>query len=597
MSTTTADPAVNTPQFPGELLMVPVGELHESPRNPRKYFAEGPLAELAESIRVSGVRVPLSARPRLEGGGYEIGAGHRRYRAAKRADVTHVPVLVSDLSDAEFLKVLTFDNAQREDVHPLEEAQGYRTYIDEALADVAAVAAEVGKSPSYVYGRLKLLDLSIDSQKAFWDGKIKAAHAEKIARLSPRDQALAIRAIEPPEWNPGAGPMSVRDLQEWIAKNLHLDLCSAPFAISAAALRPEAGDCGDCPHRLGNAPDFDAVEDLPYMCTRRECYEQKVAAHIEQRLQSGEALVLLSEMPNPRSSGLIPRGDWTELPGGRNTAGKLALIVEGPRAGFEIRAQIQERIPPAPPKPAAPAPVAPPAPAAPAVSKEEKARLKAAQQERERIEQQEHAEWLREQETLRAEQEKRLAAEKTLRREIASELLAKVKWPPRREDVLALLPSEGLSELPDALAPTVEEFFGGAKFVIPAELSPDDAARLVVLFSISNSFDDYAFGHSADELHAAAKRYNVDVAKIRDKAKEAEGGTRRAVLKKLPVLGERMSLRAYARHRGCALNAVQKAIKSGRIERSADGLIDAAAADRAWDAKKAPVKKSGGKKK
>lgn len=119
MSTTTEPIATIPPALPGELKMAALDELHESPKNPRTYFAPGPLAELAESIKASGVRVPLIVRARLEGGGYEIGAGHRRFRAAKLAGVSHVPVLARDMSDVEFQKVLSFDNLQREDVQEM----------------------------------------------------------------------------------------------------------------------------------------------------------------------------------------------------------------------------------------------------------------------------------------------------------------------------------------------------------------------------------------------------------------------------------------------------------------------------------------------
>jgi len=100
--------------------VVPLADLHESKRNPRKHFNAEALAELAASIAAKGVLTPLLVRPNAAG--YEIAAGHRRYRAAKAAGVDQVPAIVREMTDTEFLEILTIENLQREDVHPLEEA-------------------------------------------------------------------------------------------------------------------------------------------------------------------------------------------------------------------------------------------------------------------------------------------------------------------------------------------------------------------------------------------------------------------------------------------------------------------------------------------
>lgn len=223
--------------------VLPLGELHESKQNPRRHFNADALAELAASIRTKGVLTPLLVRPNAAG--YEIAAGHRRYRAAKLAGVDAVPIIVQELTDVEFLEILTIENLQREDVHPLEEAAGYQQLLDKGGYDVARIAERVGKSIKYVYDRMKLLSLTKDAQQLFLEDKITAGHAILLARLKPEDQARAIGkhpgadgglfVFEHTLWDPfddgrGEPPLkarSVRELQGWIDKHVKFDAAAA----------------------------------------------------------------------------------------------------------------------------------------------------------------------------------------------------------------------------------------------------------------------------------------------------------------------------------------------------------------------------------
>ena len=169
--------------------ILPLEVLHESPLNPRKHFDPTALADLAASIAAKGVLTPLLVR--VNSAGYEIGAGHRRFRAAKLAGLTEVPTVVRPMSDDDFLELLTVENLQREDLHALEEAQGYHQLIATKRYDVARVAEKVGRSEKYVYDRLKLLSLIKPLQALFLDGKFSAGHAILLARLRPEDQRRA----------------------------------------------------------------------------------------------------------------------------------------------------------------------------------------------------------------------------------------------------------------------------------------------------------------------------------------------------------------------------------------------------------------------
>src|SRR5207247_7230977 len=146
-------------------------------------------------------------------------------RAVKTAGKDTVPARIVNLSDAEALELGVIENIQRENVHELDEALSYKALIkqDPALYTVETLAAKVGRSPKYIYGRLKLAELTPNLQKAFYEGKLTAGHAAEIARLQPKDQERALL-----ECFPGPGttkailkdtnppPLSARELRDWI---------------------------------------------------------------------------------------------------------------------------------------------------------------------------------------------------------------------------------------------------------------------------------------------------------------------------------------------------------------------------------------------
>ncbi len=108
--------------------LVPIEKLKISPLNPRHYIDDAKMKELTESVRKVGILAPLLVRPN-GAGEYEIAAGHRRLQAAKNVKLEAAPVLIREMDDTEFLEVLTIENRQREDIHPLDEANGYRTLM------------------------------------------------------------------------------------------------------------------------------------------------------------------------------------------------------------------------------------------------------------------------------------------------------------------------------------------------------------------------------------------------------------------------------------------------------------------------------------
>ncbi|MFN3625942.1 MAG: ParB/RepB/Spo0J family partition protein, partial [Hyphomicrobium sp.] len=140
----------------GEQRMVPTADVRPSKLNPRKDFRDEDLAELAESIRSKGLVQPIIVRP-AEGGGYEIVAGERRWRAAQKAGLHTVPVIARDLDDKEVLELAIIENVQRADLNAIEEAAGYRELIERFDYSQEQLSEIIGKSRSHVANTLRLL--------------------------------------------------------------------------------------------------------------------------------------------------------------------------------------------------------------------------------------------------------------------------------------------------------------------------------------------------------------------------------------------------------------------------------------------------------
>jgi ParB family transcriptional regulator, chromosome partitioning protein len=158
-----------------------IGALRPNARNPRRVFAAAELEELAASLRERGIIQPIVVRPlRSVPDNFEIIAGERRWRAAQRAGLHEVPVVVIEATDAEALQLAIIENVQRADLNPLEEADGYRALMDEFHNSQEEIAKIVGKSRSYIANTLRLLKLP-DAVKGYInDGKLTAGHARML---------------------------------------------------------------------------------------------------------------------------------------------------------------------------------------------------------------------------------------------------------------------------------------------------------------------------------------------------------------------------------------------------------------------------------
>lgn len=158
---------------------LPINEIIPNKEQPRKTFDEGALQELADSITVHGVLQPLLVRPLLSGG-YQLIAGERRWRASRMAGLKEVPVIIRELSDSEAMEIAIIENLQREDLNPIEEAEGLQALIDKCDYTQEQVAVSVGKSRPAITNALRLLKLPEEVRQMTKEGEISAGHARAL---------------------------------------------------------------------------------------------------------------------------------------------------------------------------------------------------------------------------------------------------------------------------------------------------------------------------------------------------------------------------------------------------------------------------------
>ena len=204
-----------------------VARLRPGKYQPRTRMDPASLAELAESIREQGVMQPILVRP-VDGGRYEIVAGERRWRAAQQAGLTEVPALVREIPDRSALALALIENIQREDLDPLEEAQGLQRLIDEFGLTHEAAAKAVGRSRSAVTNLLRLLALAPPVQAYLHERALEMGHARALLALPAAEQVgVAARVV--------AGRLSVRETEQLVHDLMH----PAQPRARASARRPD----------------------------------------------------------------------------------------------------------------------------------------------------------------------------------------------------------------------------------------------------------------------------------------------------------------------------------------------------------------------
>jgi ParB/RepB/Spo0J family partition protein len=282
----------STDGAPAQLAIMSRALLVRSKTNPRTHFDPAWIQELAESIKDHGIVQPLLVRPlpgsRLQdtfedrdAGAplptHEIVCGECRYRGAGLAGVDGIPVLIRELDDIQVLQIQLVENLKRQDLHPMEEAEGFGRLMSDHHMVVEDIAAKVKKSASYVYKSLKLLELTPECRDQLYAGKLVQSTALLVARAPAHLQAQIARDIMEAGFD--GEPMSFRQAARHIHERYMLQLATAIFDIADANLVKKAGDCKSCPKRTGAHTDlFEDVKSAD-TCTDPKCFDSKKEAH------------------------------------------------------------------------------------------------------------------------------------------------------------------------------------------------------------------------------------------------------------------------------------------------------------------------------
>lgn len=307
--------------------MIAVDAISPSGTNPRKKFDPKTLGDLVESVQRHGVLQPILIRPfRFElkaptaafgwritrcgvdfrefpksqeakaraafeearnGSQFQLVAGERRWMAAKQAALPAIPAIVRDLDDRTALEIQVIENLQRADLEPMEEAEGYEKLIKTWGYTADDLAAKVGKSKGYIYGRLKLLALLPAGRKALAEGRINPSVALLLARIAdPKSQEDALHDVS----GDGnfEGPVPEKRARAIIHERYMLQLKGAPFDIKDATLVAAAGPCTTCPKRSTNQRELFSDIGSADVCTDAACFAGKKAAAVQARLEKAQ---------------------------------------------------------------------------------------------------------------------------------------------------------------------------------------------------------------------------------------------------------------------------------------------------------------------
>lgn len=315
---------MNAPESIPAAVLLALDDILQSPTNPRKHFDAAKLDELALSIRAHGVLQPILVRAWQVGmklpknssglaacfgdmaGKHEIVCGERRWRASQIAGVATIPAIVRELTDQEVLELQITENLQREDVHPLEEAEGYERLMKGYGYTADSLGDKIGKSRAYIYARLKLLALTPPCRELFYEGKLTASTALLIARIPGATlQIKAAGEITKPTYT--GDPMSYRAAADYLQRTYTFDLDDATWKLDDATLVKKAGSCDACPHRSGNDLILFAEIEDPNVCTNPPCFADKRETNFlrlkDIARKSGREIVSGKEAEEAMSSG------------------------------------------------------------------------------------------------------------------------------------------------------------------------------------------------------------------------------------------------------------------------------------------------------
>jgi ParB/RepB/Spo0J family partition protein len=304
---------------------IPRGELHIEPRlNVRQFFDR--LDDLAASIREHGLIEPLVVRPRAAGG-YEVGGGARRLRAAEIGKVPELLCVVRDLSDRQMVEMSLVENGDRADLHPLEEAEafwrlhfGWKGLGLDAPVPLEEIAATVHQTRGYVRGRLRLrTDLDEEVRAAFAGMRFKVAGALAFLQVASKATQRKVYA-EVTAGRSEKDPIEAVAIARLVRSKYQLRMVDARFPKKDATLVEAAGACTDCPKRTRNAPElFEGAKPEDDACTDPDCFALKKDTWAKRVTARAEA-----------EGRLLDEGEWRKAFKGGATANPGAVAYDSP---------------------------------------------------------------------------------------------------------------------------------------------------------------------------------------------------------------------------------------------------------------------------
>ncbi|RWU08183.1 ParB/RepB/Spo0J family partition protein [Pedobacter chitinilyticus] len=282
LSRTAVPPGRKTdqPQTADNYLNIATNLIDISPLNHRKYYDEDALKSFGTELKQHGIISPIMVRI-VKPGRYELVAGERRFRASKLADLQTMPAVVRELTDEQVIEIQLAENIQREDPHPLHEAQGIAQLQTLGLS-IEEISARLGRSRKYIFGRIRLASLIEPLQLIFLAGKFSLADANAIAAISADGQQEFFKQ-ECRNWQ--KKEFRIYNLSG-ILNQYRYDLKRAPFDTKNKMLVPEAGACTKCQFNTAVLKELFPEEAKSATCTNKTCYQSKCSAHFNLMIAS-----------------------------------------------------------------------------------------------------------------------------------------------------------------------------------------------------------------------------------------------------------------------------------------------------------------------
>lgn len=322
---------------------VKLSEVQESKTNPRKSYDNAALKELAESIKQHGIIQPLIVRAAKKG--FELVSGSRRLRAAKEAKLKEVPVIVKDLSDEDVIEIQIIENLQRQDIHPMEEAEGFTNLVKSQKYDPKTISEKIGKSITYVYQRLSLMNLNAFIADLFRSNDLTFPQVKPLLRLPAERQTECFKDFfldweykhkkSIPEKYPEGYFSHVKPsgVEDWISSHNDKNLNKAPFNINDKLLIPKSGSCADCVHNTANLSELFPDYSKNKSCMNPKCFLEKVQANLRNKREDlkkkygDDGFVLISDSYQPDNKDALGYTKYNECKKSDKGA-RVALLVE-----------------------------------------------------------------------------------------------------------------------------------------------------------------------------------------------------------------------------------------------------------------------------